>query len=131
MSLVVCDKRGLSLHCRICSHSVAHLPKKKNGGPFTCDGGEQCTAKVAAAVNGIFGGLEVVDGSGVVGEVKCVPVLELTENAALMTLLQRVEVAFGKVLDKGPKPVSWQEKLTDVRWAEGRLKEIRAVLGKV
>jgi hypothetical protein len=110
---------------------VAHLPEKRNGGPFTCDGGEQCSAKVAAVVNGLFGGLEVVDGSGVVGEVKCVPVLELTELAVLMTLLQRVEVAFGKVFDEAPKPVSWQEKLTDVRWAQGRLKEIRAVLGKV
>ena len=129
--LVVCDKRGLSIQCRICEHSVGHLPKNRNGGPFTCDGGEKCAANVAVVVNGVFGGLEVVNGLGVVGEVKCVPVLELTENAVLMTLLARVEVAFGKVLDEPEKPVLWQEKASDLLWAKGRLKEIRAVLGKV
>ena len=125
--LVFCSHRGRSLECRKCAHSVAHEPIHRNGGPFTCDGGHQCL--MAEAVAGV--GMDtVVDGEEKLTEVHCVPV-GVESDVGLLHFLRKVEVAFGRVLDEAPRPVSWQEKLTNERYARLVLTEVRKTLGKV
>ena len=73
--LVFCSHRGVSLVCKHCPHAVAHrIEKISFSGPFTCDGGQKCTAPIAEETNGLFGTPEVWGGEKLVGEVKCVPV---------------------------------------------------------
>jgi hypothetical protein len=75
MTLVFCSHRGVSLACKHCEHALAHrIGKISFSGPFTCDGGQKCTAPIAEETKGIFGSPEVWGGEKQVGEVKCVPV---------------------------------------------------------
>jgi hypothetical protein len=84
---------------------------------------------MAEAVAGV--GMDtVVDGEEKLTEVHCVPV-GVESDVGLLHFLRKVEVAFGKVLDEAPRPVSWQEKLTNERYARLVLTEVRKALGKV